>query len=331
MDTQELFITESWLRENCKLQQGSTLHVLENAKFTPAAYGLITDRKIRVRFGDRPESLLDRVEKSEEKSVESTSKTGSIEIRKEETSESPSIKAEKVELSTLKTLKEELKQEILKEVWRDFALMKEKETPKTLVAHDHDGWTDGRCALCHQAVSEKEPAMTHMGQHQLVAKTDAKLRVHGKLESAIAQIGLLCAQIKISPLLNNNDFIPHYLTDLRSLLIELLDSIKSSTIFVRKIDLAGLDAEGLSKIAKNPLKYLGQDHFVSDGSQGLIVAQLDVLRTHIRELELEAASVYVTHDFKVLRQDVMEALNIISHAIYVLMLFVLVSEKKNTN
>lgn len=337
MDTQELFITESWLREHCKLEQGSSLHVLENAKFTPAAYGLITDRKIRVRFGDRAESLLDRMEKSDSKQEKPFEKEGkpvsSVEVKSEEkvsSSEntqaaSPDVSGNQLDIALLKA---ELKQEILKEIWRDFALTKDKPASNLPVSLGYDGWSEGRCVLCEQTVSEKASSMTHLGQHQLVAKNDAKLRVQGKLESAVAQVGLVSAQAKANPQ-TNNDFIARYLRDLRVLLIGLLSAIKSSEVFSQKLILADLNEEAIDKIAKNPLKYIGLDHFCSDGSQGVVVAQLDVLRTHIREVELEAAAVYMTHDFKVVRQDIMKTLNTLSHAVYVLMLFVAVSEKGN--
>ncbi len=49
-------------------------------------------------------------------------------------------------------------------------------------------------------------------------------------------------------------------------------------------------------------------------------ARLNMLRAHIREAELAAAEVYIDRDFNVLRPDLMQALNRLSSAVYVLML-----------
>lgn len=47
-----VYITETWLRETFRLEHGSTIAVPEDARLTPAAQGLLDDRRIIVRFGD---------------------------------------------------------------------------------------------------------------------------------------------------------------------------------------------------------------------------------------------------------------------------------------
>ncbi len=47
-----VYITETWLRETFRLEYGSTIAVPEDARLTPAAQGLLDDRRIVVRFGD---------------------------------------------------------------------------------------------------------------------------------------------------------------------------------------------------------------------------------------------------------------------------------------
>ena len=47
-----VYITETWLRETYPLQHGSTVVLPEDARLTPAAQGLLDDRRIVVRFGD---------------------------------------------------------------------------------------------------------------------------------------------------------------------------------------------------------------------------------------------------------------------------------------
>ena len=55
--------------------------------------------------------------------------------------------------------------------------------------------------------------------------------------------------------------------------------------------------------------------------QGVQVAVLNVLRAQIREAELYAAQIYITRDFRVKRPDIMQALNRLSSAVYVLMVW----------
>ena len=59
---------------------------------------------------------------------------------------------------------------------------------------------------------------------------------------------------------------------------------------------------------------------VPDEKQGMQVALLNLLRAQIREAELYAAQIYITRDFRVKRPDIMQALNRLSSAVYVLML-----------
>ena len=58
-----------------------------------------------------------------------------------------------------------------------------------------------------------------------------------------------------------------------------------------------------------------------DEKQGVQVALLNVLRAQIREAELYAAQIYITRDFRVKRPDIMQALNRLSSAVYVLMVW----------
>ena len=309
MEPLELFVTETWLRQNCKLEHGSSLQLHADAKLTPAAHGLLTDRKIKVKFGDElpSENIIAEAENEIHTSFEPVAISG-VSLPQD-----------------VKTLKEMLKQEILAEIWKDLALA--KAPPVAVRKITANGRSSGCCALCQQPVDEKTARLTHVGQHTLVAKNEVRLRLQGKCESALSQLGLLYAQLVADG--TGNEFILNYLADLRGIVCSILKAVGSEEA-PAKIMLAGMDAQAIQNIAQNPLKYLGRDHIYSDGTQGVRIAQLEVLRTHIREAELEAAAVYITHDFKILRQDILSALNQVSHAIYVLMLFVFLSEQGKT-
>ena len=101
MEPVELFVTETWLRQNCTLAHGSELRLPAEAKLTPAAQGLLSDRRIQVFFGDDVDEQEVPVE------------------------EPACVEAEAPKQGTptdLEALKQALKQEILCEIWKDFAL-----------------------------------------------------------------------------------------------------------------------------------------------------------------------------------------------------------------
>ncbi|MCG6395580.1 hypothetical protein K6U71_14345, partial [Vibrio alginolyticus] len=55
---------------------------------------------------------------------------------------------------------------------------------------------------------------------------------------------------------------------------------------------------------------------------GRDAAALNLLRTKVRETEVSAARIYIDCYFQVIRPDIMQALNRLSSAVYVLMVMV---------
>ena len=88
-----------------------------------------------------------------------------------------------------------------------------------------------------------------------------------------------------------------------------------------------MDEETLHAVSHHPLKYLGHDHLLPEADQGALVARLNLLRAQIREAELYAADVYIVRDFTVSRPDIMQGLNRLSSAVYVLMLLTYLAEQ----
>jgi ethanolamine utilization cobalamin adenosyltransferase len=86
-----------------------------------------------------------------------------------------------------------------------------------------------------------------------------------------------------------------------------------------------LDEEAIHRLSHDPLRYFGHDHLVPDASQGITVARLNLLRALIREAEVIAADVYIDRDYKLTRPDILQALNRLSSAVYVLMLLAYVA------
>lgn len=76
----------------------------------------------------------------------------------------------------------------------------------------------------------------------------------------------------------------------------------------------------LHRLSHQPLRYLGHDHLVPEARHGRDVALLNLLRGKVREAEVTAAQVFITPQFAVRRADIMQALNRLSSAVYVMMI-----------
>ena len=87
------------------------------------------------------------------------------------------------------------------------------------------------------------------------------------------------------------------------------------------------DEAQIHALSHSPLKHLGHDHIVPSIEHGLAVARLNLLRAVIREAEVAGAQAFIDRDFVVRRNDVLQALNRLSSAVYVLMLLCLIHEK----
>jgi len=82
--------------------------------------------------------------------------------------------------------------------------------------------------------------------------------------------------------------------------------------------LFGLDDTSLREQSHHPQKYYGVAHFVPDISMGLEVVLLNKLRTEVREVEVVAAQA-LRYQGQGSRIDIIQVLNRLSSAIYILM------------
>jgi ethanolamine utilization cobalamin adenosyltransferase len=179
------------------------------------------------------------------------------------------------------------------------------------------------CLLCRQEVSRKPDALTHLDATTLVAKNDARIAFRGRVDSAIAQAVLLQTdwQARSVPAVAQQ-----MLADIRSALGNVL---RCETLGepMPPIAMGEFDEAQIHAISHNPLKHLGHDHIVPAVEHGATVARLNVLRTAVREAEVAGAQAFIDERFAVSRGDVLQALNRLSSAVYVLMLIVLRYEK----
>lgn len=177
-------------------------------------------------------------------------------------------------------------------------------------------WRHANCQVCGQEVKHKPDSLTHLNVHTLVPKNDPRIKLRGKLDTAIAYA--VWAQAELSPR-EQKSVMAIWLADLRSTLGNILRAEVTDEL-LGPIRMGELDEEAIHRLSHDPMRYFGHDHILPEAAQGSTIARLNMLRAHIREAELAAAEVYIDRYFNVLRPDLMQALNRLSSAVYVLML-----------
>ena len=193
--------------------------------------------------------------------------------------------------------------------------------PKLRQVHgltSEQGHSDAECQLCHQSVRKKPDTLTHLNAHVLVSKSDPRLAFRAKLDSCIATA--IWLQLEVCP------EAQLWMADIRSVLGNIMRAdVLNETL--NDFMIGGLAEKAIHTLSHQPLKYLGHDHIVPAAEHGRNAVLLNLLRVQIRETEVVAASIFISRDLVVSRPDLMQALNRLSSAVYVLMLMCVLQEK----
>jgi len=160
-------------------------------------------------------------------------------------------------------------------------------------------------------MDEKLEHMTHLRGDTLVPKSHPRIALRGKLDSLGAQVVLLQCDLDAE----NKDIA--LLEDLQEIL-ELLGEIMYAEVKdepLQRSTLLGLTWAEIRKQSHSPQVYFGI-RALTPPSAGLgkTYAQLNALRAAVREAELTAVTAFGTE-----RPDLVQALNRLSSAVYILM------------
>lgn len=175
----------------------------------------------------------------------------------------------------------------------------------------NDARTEACCELCRQPVAHKPDTLTHLTAEKMVAKSDPRLAFRAALDSSIALAIWLQLELPES--------WQTWMTDIRSRLGNIMraDALEE-TLDAQAI--AGLSEEDLHRLSHQPLRWLHHDHLVPEAGHGRECTLMNLLRTKIRETETLAAQAFITRGFDVLCPDILQALNRLSSALYVMMI-----------
>ena len=157
---------------------------------------------------------------------------------------------------------------------------------------------------------EKPEHMTHLQGNVLVSKTQPRILFRGKMDLLEAEF-MLC-QLKVPDFCNE---LGELLAFARYLLrCEILGEVVDSW------KLMGLSPEDLRKHSHFPQDHYGQPHFMPQYTDGEEILCLNRLRCIARQVELAAVKAFVDDNGKTDRADLLQALNRLSSAVYILMI-----------
>ena len=185
-------------------------------------------------------------------------------------------------------------------------------TPTNLRFAGNPGYVDAQTGRHY---SEKPEHMTHLRENLLVPKTHPRIRFRGKLDSLEA---LLLQDIAQARALDR----PHCAEGLEECLA-FTKAILAAEVKEEPLPrgaLLGMDSAGLRHASHHPENFAGLPHPEPHAGMGALCLALNYLRTQVREAELSAAEAFCGDRAGCSRPDMIEALNRLSSAVYLLFL-----------
>lgn len=160
--------------------------------------------------------------------------------------------------------------------------------------------------------TEKAEHMTHLHGQQLVRKDHPRIDLRGLLDGLQAEIFLLQKLVK-----KNAGLV----ADLDGLLNLSRDVLRAEVLDqpLPPLALMGLSAAELRERSHHPKRFYGSGHIFCDHHMDRQLLELNRLRTLVRRVELAGITAFAQGPV-VERVDLLQALNRMSSAVYVMML-----------
>lgn len=161
-------------------------------------------------------------------------------------------------------------------------------------------------------LTEKPEEMTHLRDNLLVPKTHPRITFRGQLDSLQADI------IALQVLAEEEDAAMG--PDLEELLACCRALLKAEVTEqpLPTLRILGMDSAQLCRCSHQPQAYFGIDHPIPSHRLGRLCAELNRLRTRVRETELSAAHAFAKPKGGFTRTDIIEGLNRLSSAVYII-------------
>ena len=159
-------------------------------------------------------------------------------------------------------------------------------------------------------LEEKPEHMTHLNAEILVPKTHPRIRFRGSLDTLEAEL-ILCAQS-----------CPVFRKELGEILALARRILRCDVLgeSMPEKTLCGLSQQEQRHHSHFPQDHYGQPHFMPEPEDGEAIARLNRARCAAREAELAGVEAYSDRDGRLVREDIIRALNRMSSMLYILMI-----------
>ena len=166
--------------------------------------------------------------------------------------------------------------------------------------------------LTGKEYSEKPESMTHLYGNVLVSKSHPRIVFRGKLDSLSAEI------VKVQTIAKEYGFedTVNELAEVLNFNYNLLGAEVNETP-VSDIMLLGYDSDALRYATHHMTESFGFEHTLPHYKNGRLCAELNRLRTIVRETELYGVKAFEKNG-KCSRNDIIEALNRLSSCVYII-------------
>lgn len=167
-------------------------------------------------------------------------------------------------------------------------------------------------AATGEEVAEKPENMTHLRGNVLVDKTHPQIAFRGKIDTLEAKIMETQTVAKSEGRDDLSDCLQGMLLFVRQILsCEVMDTM------LMDLSILGLSSQEIREMSHHVQDYFGIPHPVPNYKMGKICVALNSLRTKVRETELQASMAF-TENGVCTHKDLIEALNRLSSAVYIL-------------
>lgn len=173
-----------------------------------------------------------------------------------------------------------------------------------------------------QTTDQKPEEMTHLRGNLLVEKIHPQIAFRGKLDSLMASMLCLQKRAQCECEADTAAAIGELLAFVREIL-----SAEVKDEPMKEIRLFGLDSEQIRAVSQNVERAFGIRHPIPDVSMSSLCLALNRLRTQVRETELAAAHAFYAEGSWT-RTDLIEGLNRLSSAVYILFLRQLTGQRE---
>ena len=159
--------------------------------------------------------------------------------------------------------------------------------------------------------TEKPENMTHLQGNILVRKDHPRIRFRGMMDRLQAEI--------LSSQLDMDGAFRGYLQEILELARQIIRcDVLEEPLASQK--LLGLTEDQLRRHSHFPQEQEGQPHFMPEWTDGEKILALNRLRCAVRRAEVQAVSTFQDREGNPTRPDILQALNRMSSAVYILMI-----------